>query len=670
MNKFQHLLSPVRVGDHVLKNRMMFPNASPHFLQGPEQYPARGMRALHAGLARNGAAIVTFAEWGDQSLRNGPLSLDISHFQAFDLKDPSVYNYLSMLAEEVHFCGGKLLVCARVDWPAGYSLYGRPAMGPPIPGVTYQMAPQEVIDQTIEGFVQKMKLYQGMGYDGMSMRCDMEILKVPGVTRDDAYDPSEMESRSLFIRQVYAAVKKALGPSFITEATVAWEQPWGYGMMEPGSGVSAEEVMIFCKLIDKNVDIFQVRESDAYRSHPMGFNFTPGDHPAARACRRMKEEGITALLAPIGGFQEPEEMERLLEEGVCDMFAMARAFFADPEYGEKLREGRSEDIIPCLKCNKCHGEILNRPTPWTSICSVNPVFGLEHDMDWLLPKSSAGKKVAVIGGGPAGMRAAIEAARLGHQVTLYEKSGVLGGQLLHAEYFDFKWPVKNYKDWLVRQLGRYQVSVVLNCAPTREQIVAGGYDAVLAATGAEARLPDNIQGLRDGDGKALYPTCDDIWGREKELGHHVVIVGGSETGMETAIYLLRAGHKVTVLTRQNEVGHDASKLHYITWVFVKHEPDGTHRAGAEWEKYDEFTGITGAVTKSVKDNTVTYIDQTGAEQSIHADSVVICGGRRRRVEEALAYAGTAGQFDLLGDCDGAGNIQVCSRQAYAKAHMI
>ena len=668
MSKYPHLLSPKKIGNHVIKNRMMFPNACPHFLQGPETFPAEGMRAFHANLARNGAAIVTIAEWDNLSQHKGPMSLDATHFQAWDLSDPSVCNYLSMQAEEVHFHGSKLLICARATFPEGYSLYGRPPMGPPRPGSSYQMAPQEVIDQTIANFVEKMKFYHGMGYDGFSMRCDMEILNVPGVERNDAYSPATMESRSLFLRQLYAAVKKELGDDFIAEATIAWEQPWGYGDMEPGSGVSADEVMTFCKLIDKDVDIFQVREHDGYRSHPMGFNFKPGEHPAADYCRRMKQEGITALLAPIGGFQEPEEMEQLLADGACDMFAMARAFFADPEYGTKLMQGRSSEIVPCLKCNKCHGEITNEQKPWTSVCSVNPKFGLEHDLHWLTAGTSRQiKNVAVIGGGPAGMRAAVEAAKRGHKVTLFEKTDYLGGQLRHAEYFDFKWPVKNYRDWLVRQLEQYQIRVVMNCAPSAEEIRAGGFDAVFAATGADAKLPGHICGVKDKEGNALYPTCDDVWGREDQLGHHVIMVGGSDTCMETAIYLLRAGPKVTMLTRQKEVAHDASKLHYITWVFVYHNPDGTHRAGAEWEKYPEFTGITEAVTIAVDGNTVKYLDREGQEHSVSGDSVVLYGGRKKHTEEALAYAGTADQFLLIGDCTGTGNIQACSRQAFAAA---
>ncbi len=400
-------------------------------------------------------------------------------------------------------------------------------------------------------------------------------------------------------------------------------------------------------------------------------NFKQGEHPAVEFAARLKKEGIQALLEPIGGFQDPAEMERILEEGSCDLFGAARAFMADYDYGKKMQEGRGEDIVPCLECNKCHGTLLEKnPDPWITMCSVNPIHGIRFDLPKLVQQTTP-KKVAVIGGGAAGMRAAIECAKRGHHVVLFEKSGVLGGQLLHADYFDFKWPVKNYKDWMIRQLGQEKVEVRLNTAPSAGKIEKEGFDTVIAATGALPVLPRSIEGLKDENGKALYPTTWDTWGKEKELGHHVVIIGGSETGMETAIYLLRAGHKVTMLTRQDKLAHDASRLHYITMSFVKQD-DATHaHEAAEWERYDEFTGITKATTLKVSGNTAYYKDADGNMQEITGDDIVICGGTKGLEEDALAFSEAAPQFFAIGDCmPGAGNIQRCTRQAYARASMI
>lgn len=667
---YPHLLSPIMVGNHLLKNRMEYPNASPHTLMGPETFPAEGFRDFHVNLARNGAGIVTIAEWNNMEQHKGPYQFDFTHMQAFELSDPSTHNYFSLLAEEIHFYGSKLLIHASLDMPEGYSLYGGKVfdMGAPHDHPETKQLPKEMMPEVIDAFVEKLHMYKIMGFDGLSMRTDMEILPEQK-TREDEYNSDTIENRSRFIRQVYAAVKERFGDDFITEAIIAWEQPWGYGWkQEPG--VNSDEVAEFCHLIDKDVDIFQIREKDGTRSHPTGFNFKQGDHPAVAFAARLKSEGITALLAPIGGFQEPEEMEEILAEGKCDLFGMARAFMADYDYGQKLLEGRSGEITPCLKCNKCHGTILPEPEPWITMCSVNPVHGLRHELPRMIGETSA-KKVAVIGGGAAGMRAAVEAAKRGHSVTLYEKSERLGGQLLHADYFDFKWPIKNYKEWLIRELKRLDVKVVMGRKPASEEIEAEGYDAVLAATGARAVLPKSIDGLLDPEGKALYPTSWEIWGKEAELGKHVIIIGGSETGIETAIYLLRAGHKVTVLTRQKEVAHDASRLHYITMSFVKQDDETHAHEAAEWERYEEFTAIVNAKTIAVKGNTVTYLDEEGKEQSLSGDAVVICGGTERLTKDALAYQSCALQFYAIGDClPGAGNIQRCTRQAFARASMI
>ncbi|MFT4210330.1 MAG: FAD-dependent oxidoreductase [Microbacterium sp.] len=667
---YPQLFSSVRAGNHILKSRLLYPNASPHFLQGPETYPADGFRAYFASVARNGAAVITIAEWDNARQHDGPWQLDIAHMQSFRPSHPAVQNYMSLLAEDVHFSGSKLLVSAMIDWPEGYSLYGGPRQGPggarPDAPIDAPI-PAAMLPQVVEGFLDKMRMYRSFGYDGVTMRVDREIVPQPD-SRDDDYASTTMASRSRFVRELYAAVKREFGGDFLTEAQIAWQQPTGYGHRTT-AGVSADEVAEYCRLADRDLDILQIREQDATRSHPTGYNFTFGDHPAVGFARRLKREGITALLAPIGGFQEPDEMEGYLEEGACDMFGVARAFIADSEYGEKMKQGRALDIIPCLKCNVCHGKVVPDPEPWVSVCSVNPTFGLEHELPKLLRPSTA-KSVAVVGGGAAGMRAAIEAAQRGHTVTLYEKTDVLGGQLAHADAFEFKWPLKNYREWLVRQLDQNGVEVVMGCAPDPEQLRARGFDAVIAATGAEPMAPTGIDGVFDAEGRRRYPIVDEMWGREPELGRRVAIVGGSEAGAEMAIHLARHGHEVTLLTRRAEIAHDASKLHYVTMSFVKELPDGSFEESPEWERYDNIDCIVNARTVEVGDHGVTYVDEEGAEHVVPVDDVLVSGGRRRLLEEALAYGEAAAQFYAIGDCVGAGNVQVCTRQAYARAAVI
>jgi NADPH-dependent 2,4-dienoyl-CoA reductase/sulfur reductase-like enzyme len=255
-------------------------------------------------------------------------------------------------------------------------------------------------------------------------------------------------------------------------------------------------------------------------------------------------------------------------------------------------------------------------------------------------------------------------------VTLYEKTGQLGGQLFHGDYFPFKWPIRNFKNWLIYELGQSGVKVQLNTEPTPQMIVAGGYDAVLAATGAQVNIPD-IPGLKDqnGDLKPEYKTWAQATVAPEQLGKQVVIVGGSEVGVETAMYLCGLGHDVTVLTRQKKLAHNASGLHYITMAFVKAGPNGEAREAPAWEMYDNLTGITGAQTLKVEGNTVTYQTQDGV-QTITGDSIVVCGGMTPQTAAAFSYAGLTDQFYAIGDCNGAGNLEVCNREAYSRAMIL
>lgn len=669
---YPHLLSPIRVGDHVLKNRLIYPNASPHFLQGPESYPTEGYRAFTANLAKNGAAVVTVAEWDDyENQRSFPADMDASHMQAFDLTNPAVHNYLSQMAQEVHFYASKLFVSVNMTCPEGYSLNGGRVFGPR--GGDTQPLTREMLADVVDAMVKKAEFYHLLGYDGMSIRCDGD-LNPSDHPRADEYGGS-VENRTRLVRECLTAVKRRLGGKFLIEAVIAWEQPDGYGGRTRAlSGYSEEDAMEFVRLISGTVDLLQVRENSGSTSHPTGYNFVKGVHPALDFAAKVKAEGIDILVEPIGGFQEPEEMEQALADGKCDFFGAARAFMADSQYGEKLYAGRGKDIVPCLKCNKCHGTILPQHEPWVSVCSVNPVMGLGSRLSRLLERTQPRKelKVAVIGGGPAGMRAALFAAEQGHKVTLYEKTDRLGGQLIHGDYFSFKWPVGNYKNWLIEQLQKHHVTVLMNTEPTPDDIAAAGYDAVLAATGARANLPASIAGLRDADGAVLahVRTCIDVFGKESELGHHVVICGGSEVGVETAMYLCEHGHEVTVLTRQRELAHDASKLHYITTSWVRRFPDGSAAESPAWERYETLRGIVGVTTKKVDGNTVVYSSDDGTEHTITADSVVICGGMTPCTDEAMRYVGAAPKFFPIGDCNGAGNIQKCTEEAYSRVMLL
>ena len=252
-SQFPLLLSPVRIGKTVLKNRLYYPNASPHFLQGPESFPSEGFRTFYTTLAREGLAVITLAEWNDEGQRNGPRDMDFTHMQSFDLKDPSVENYLCQLADEIHLFGSKLCLEARVSIPRGFSFGGgKIRSGPPgTPLGESKKLEQEEIDQIISGFVENVAHYHALGYDMLSIRFEDMLQPSYYGDRQDAYNASSIEGRSKFILDLFAAVKQRMGPDFLTTGVIRGERYKGYTL---------EDVVGFAKLAEGKIDILELRD--------------------------------------------------------------------------------------------------------------------------------------------------------------------------------------------------------------------------------------------------------------------------------------------------------------------------------------------------------------------------------------------------------------------------
>jgi thioredoxin reductase len=257
------------------------------------------------------------------------------------------------------------------------------------------------------------------------------------------------------------------------------------------------------------------------------------------------------------------------------------------------------------------------------------------------PKASL--KVAVIGGGPAGMKAAITAAERGHKVVLYEKNSFLGGQQKFTDYCSFKWPYKDQKDYLICQVKKTGVDVHLSTGATPEMIKAKGYDAVILALGAESFIPDDIPGAKGRHVRApLF-----VFGDEDSLGKNIVVIGGDQIGTDTAMHLAQKGKKVTVLTAEKTLASDSNAA--IRWGL-----EGLYKS---LEAQGNFSYVTEATVKSISKGTVTYADSKGAEKSIPADNVVLYAGRKPRQEEAMTFAGSAKRFFIVGDCKAPGIVK-------------
>jgi thioredoxin reductase len=400
-------------------------------------------------------------------------------------------------------------------------------------------------------------------------------------------------------------------------------------------GYSTQDVGEFAKVWAGALDILVARGKDQNDSHPNSYILKKGDSPILRYAETIKKGKGDAKIAisANGGFQNLDFIEEAIASGKVDLITMARAWIADPEYGKKAYEGRGEDVAPCLMCSECHG---TNDGPWYSICSVNPRFGISHKLNLMIDAPVASRKVAVIGGGPAGMKAAVTAAERGHKVVLYEQTDRLGGQQKFTDYVSFKWPYKDHKDYLIRQVQKTSVEVHLNTKATPEMIKAKGYDVVILAIGAESFIPNGIAGAKASHVRApLF-----VFGAEDSLGKNIVVVGGDQVATDTAMHLAQKGKNVTVLTTEKELATDASEFIGL----------GLKSAYQALEAEGNFSYVTEATVKNIAAGQVTYIDAKGGEKSIQADNVVLYAGRKPRQEEAMKFAGTAKRFFIIGDC--------------------
>lgn len=646
---YRHLMAPIQAGSLVLKNHMLATCCLPHFLQGPETFPSESVLAFVENLAKAGAAIVTIPDRFDNT-RMLPME-DVKRGPCWDPKDPSVDNYLSQLCEAVHFQGSYITTQLSKfhSIPRDVGVYDHletpgPAMmtdlQPPPPPAPVRAITRAEMDLLSDEIVSRARYYQSVGFDGIVLHCAYgynvlaKFLSPATNRRTDEFGGC-VENRARFPLSVLRRVREACGPDFYIELQIS------------GDCMGEEELVRFARLCEGLADVLQLRLMDMDDSHATTYNYDGVSLPkTARYAQLIKDSGARVLVAPNGGFHDPARNEQLIAQGKTDLIAMARPFICDPEYGKKILEDRAEDIVPCLFCNRCHDHVSGQ---WISACRVNPAMGIAHRLERMADTASGhSRRVAVIGGGPAGLRAALLAAQRGHQVTLYEGAAALGGQLRCADHAAFKWALRRYKDYLIAQVNKHPaIRVLLGTPAEPEAVAAEGYDAVIAACGAAPRVPD-ISGV---ESTPFYHPVQ-VYGREAGLGHRVVVVGGSETGTETGMYLAEAGHQVTVLTRRPYLAQDAWCVH--AYALMKRR----------WEANPNFTGLTGAVTQSIAPGRVTYL-RDGQLHGLDCDSIVLSGGVEPRVGEALRFAGCARQFFLIGDCRRPGNLQLCNRSALA-----
>ena len=445
--------------------------------------------------------------------------------------------------------------------------------------------------------------------------------------RDDRYGGSR-EKRLSFAREAIEAIKRDAGTDFPII--------YRYGITHYLEGGREEEegLWIAGELEKMGVSALHV-DAGCYETpwwpHPPMYQ-----PPGCMVDLAGKVKQISSLpVIAVGRLHYPKTAEKALVDGKADFIAIGRGLLSEPEWVNKVQSGKTSEIIPCIGCHEgCLWQMIaQQPTS----CSLNPTSG--HEIEWKLVPLKKKLSFLVIGGGPAGIEAARVGAQRGFEVTLWEASNRLGGNLWPAAKPDFKHDIADYLEYLKGLAHRLPITIVLNKQATAEDILNFGADYVIVATGAKMEPPS----FNNGATNKLLTAIQVLNGMEP-YGKKILVIGGGVIGCETALYLARKGKQVTISTRR-----DADALAADLY-------DHNNR--------DMLLLMIKAATISVLSGTVpiklendgVVVNQKGAEKKIVVDSVVFAG--RLIPENGLSKSleNTSGTVFSVGDCVTPGRI--------------
>jgi len=621
MPSFQRLFEPGHIGHLPVKNRLMMPPMVRNYADANGRATSRYVDHIVRVAAGGVGTIILEASFVAPSGRGFTRQLGIH--------EDAVVPGLKKLAAAAHSYGAKIGVQLyhagrqTSSKKTGMKILAPSAIADPTIGEMPKAMTIAQIKETIEAFGDAARRAKAAGLDFVEIHgahgyLVTQFLSPFSNARTDEYGGS-FEHRFRFLKDVYASVRAAVGTAYPVTVRLSGDE-----LVD--RGIHIEETIETAKRLEAlGADGLHVSAGN-YASYAQGKMIPPmgtEDGPLVAFAARVKRAVKIPVIA-VAKLGDPKLAENVLRTGKADFIAIGRTLLADPEWPMKVKSGHVMDINPCVSCNQgCISRLFAEQDVW---CTVNPLTGREAVLK-MRPKQR--KKVAILGGGPAGLSAALHAAARGHRVTLFEKTAKLGGQLALAGAAPHRENWLRYREAIIRAVKATKVEIRLRANPSPEDLRRAKFNAVIVATGSSPIIP-KIPGAEF----AHVTTSRQVLSDGSRLNGRVVVIGGGCSGLQTAEYAAARGHRVTIVEMTKDIALDMP---------------GDEKALTLQRLNDLGVNIlTEAKARDITKSSVTVATKKGM-QTLQANTAVICLGSRPNGVDLAALKKAVKTVEIVGD---------------------